>query len=114
MSDYIYAMSFVYLKVSSDTGPESDRAFIERNAIAQLSNCHKPDIDQSSSNWLGRDCDRERVRCSGLWNQNHVKEQYDASFLDNMEDWVMKTEPVWCAGIQRKSSFDKWNLAIPT
>ena len=94
VSDYICAMPFVYLNVSSDTGPKSDRAFIERNAIALLSNCHKPVIDQSSLNWLGRHCDRELVRCSGLWNQNHVKERYDASFLDTMEDWVMKTEPV--------------------
>ena len=94
VSDYICAMPFIYLNVSSDTGPNSDRSFIERNAIAILSNCHEPVIDQSSLNWLGRHCDRELVRCSDLWNQNHVKEKYDASFLDIMENRVMKTEPV--------------------
>ena len=94
VSDYICAMPFICLNVSSDAGPRSDRAFIERNAIALLSNCHEPVVDQSSSNWLGRYCDRELVRCSGLWNQEHVTEQYDASFLDVMENWVIKTEPV--------------------
>ena len=94
VSDYICAMPFVYLNVSSDSGRNRNRAFIERNAIALLSNCRESVINQSSLTWLGRHCDREPVRCSGLWNQNHVKEQYDASFLDVMENWVIKTEPV--------------------
>ena len=94
VSDYICAMPFVYLNVSSDSGRNRDRAFTERNAIALLSNCRESVIDQSSLTWLGRHCDRETVRCSGLWNQNHVKEQYDASFLDVMENWVINTEPV--------------------
>ncbi len=94
VSDKICAMPFVHLNVSSDSGPKNHRALIERNAIALLSNCQKPIIDQSSLDWLGRHCNREIVRCSGLWNQNHVKERYDASFLDIMENWVTKTEPV--------------------
>jgi hypothetical protein len=33
--------------------------------------------------WLGNYCNRVRVRKSGLWNQNHVEEDYDPAFLDN-------------------------------
>lgn len=94
VSNYICAMPFVYLNVSSNSGRNRDRAFIERNAIALLSICHESVIDQFSLTWLGLHCDREPVRCSGLWNQNHVKEHYEASFLDVMENWVTKTEPV--------------------
>ncbi len=94
VSDYILAMPFIYLNVSTDTGPNGHRALIERNAIALLSNCQNSIIDQSSLDWLGRHCNRELVRCSGLWNQNHVKDQYDASFLELMENWVTNTDPV--------------------
>ena len=94
ISDYICAMPFIYLNVSSESGANNNRAFIERNAIALLSNCRESVIDQSSLTWLGRHCDREHVRCSGLWNQNHVKEQYDVLFLDVMEIWVRRTEPL--------------------
>jgi hypothetical protein len=58
---------------------------IERNAIALLSNYGKAVIDPPSPDWLGRHCDRERVRISGLWNNNHVDEAYDPGFLDLME-----------------------------
>ena len=33
---------------------------------------------------LGARSDRERVRASGLWNNNHVDEGYDPAFLDEM------------------------------
>ena len=55
---------------------------IERNAIALLSGYREPAPDPPSSDWLGHLSDRERVRSSGLWNNNHVDEDYDSSFLD--------------------------------
>jgi hypothetical protein len=64
------------------------RGKIERNAIALLSNFNNPPLDPPSLHWLGRHCDRDRVRDSGLWNQNHVDESYDPVFLDNVERLV--------------------------
>ena len=69
-------------------GPDSQRDLIERNAIALLSHARTPAADAPSSRWLGTFSDRERVRTSGLWNNNHVEENYDASFLDAMERLV--------------------------
>ena len=85
VSKAIGAMPFLWLAVNDEPGPDSLRGYIERNAIALLSNYGKEPLDPASGNWLGRFCNRERVRTSGLWNQNHVDEQYDPAFLDTLE-----------------------------
>jgi hypothetical protein len=90
VSEVIGAMPFLWLAVEDRAGPKSERGYIERNAIALLSNYNKIPIDPPSDNWLGRDCDRERVRASGLWNQNHVEENYDPAFLDRFDGFISR------------------------
>ena len=82
VSKTIGEMPILWLAITDDPGPESLRGYIERNAIALLSNYNKPPIDAPSPHWLGNHCNREKVRHSGLWNQNHVDEDYDPTFLD--------------------------------
>ncbi len=85
VSATIGAMPFLWLDVDSlENGPNM-RSFIERNSIALLSNYSKPAQDLPSQNWLGNNCNREKVRVSGLWNSNHVDESYDPDFLDLLE-----------------------------
>jgi hypothetical protein len=84
VSAYIGAMPFLWLAALDGAGPLSLRGFIERNAIALLSNFNRPAIDPPSDDWLGKYSSRMHVRQSGLWNNNHVDEQYDPSFLDLM------------------------------
>lgn len=88
VSQVIAKMPFLWLGVEDDAGPKSLRGYIERNSIALLSNFNKPALDPPSQNWLGFDCDRERVRRSGLWNSNHVDEEYDSNFLGKFEELV--------------------------
>jgi hypothetical protein len=88
VSEVVRAMPFIWLSVDDEPGPASMRGKIERNAIALLSNFNKPPLDPPSLHWLGRHCDRDRVRASGLWNQNHVDESYDPVFLDDVERLV--------------------------
>jgi hypothetical protein len=80
-------MPFLWLAVNDEPGPQSMRGRIERNAIALLSNLNKSALDPASTHWRGRACVRggALVRDSGLWNQRHVNEVYDPSFLDVME-----------------------------
>ncbi len=84
VSSVLGEMCFLWLPIDDEAGPSSRRGYIERNAIALLSNYNKPPIDPPSQRWLGHHSDRERVRKSGLWNQNHVEEACDATFLDNL------------------------------
>ena len=65
VSVVIGAMPFLWLAVLDEPGPNSLRAYIERNAIALLSNYGRPQLDSPSCRWLGSQCNRERVRNSG-------------------------------------------------
>ena len=85
VSRHIRAMPFLWLEVGDEPGPRSERGTIERNAIGLLSGYREPALDPPSASWLGRFSDRDRVRRSGLWNNNHVDEYYAPSFLDAME-----------------------------
>jgi len=85
VSKVICAMPFLWLAIDDEPGRESLRGYIERNAIALLSNFEKEPLDPPSTGWLGHFCNRERVRKSGLWNQNHVEEAYDPAFLSCFE-----------------------------
>jgi hypothetical protein len=86
VGEVIRAMPFLWLGVDDEPGPQSRRACIERNAL--LSNYKRAPLDPASKSWLGHGCDRERVRCSGLWNWRHVDEQYDPTFLDELESRI--------------------------
>lgn len=88
VSLHIGAMPFLWLAVGDATGPDSQRGYIERNAIALLSNSRSQPLDAPSPSWLGHHCERERVRRSGLWNQNHTEEEYDPAFLDVLQQLV--------------------------
>jgi hypothetical protein len=88
VSEVIGNMRFLWLAIEDELGPESRRGYVERNSIALLSNYKKPPLDPPSPTWLGHYCTRERVRKSGLWNQNHVDETYDPTFLDTLTELV--------------------------
>ncbi|MDE0617457.1 MAG: hypothetical protein OXH87_07695 [Rhodospirillaceae bacterium] len=94
VSKAIGTMPFLWLEIDDEPGPDSLRGYVERNAIALLSNYGKEPFDPPSGEWLGRFCDRERVRISGLWNQNHVDEPYDPAFLETTERLIGEMEDV--------------------
>ncbi len=93
VSDYIRDLPFLWVRVDDEPGPESDRAYIERNVIALVSNYSKDSIDSRDSGWLGNASPCEEIYQSGLWNVNHVEERYDPAFLDRLETAVKKTSP---------------------
>lgn len=82
VSRYIGAMPFLVVPILDGPGPGSKRGYIERNAIALLSGYGAAGIDAPSSSWLGYSSARVRVCGSGLWNNNHVDEEYSREFLD--------------------------------
>jgi hypothetical protein len=88
VSGTIGNMPFLWLTIDDEAGPDSLRGCIERNSIGLLSNYRRSPLDPPSHDWLGRHCNRERVRGAGLWNSNHVDNQYDPAFLDILERLV--------------------------
>ena len=82
VSKHIGQMPFLWLDVDDSPGPQSLRGYIERNAIALLSNGGPGSNDPGSTTWLGRWAAAGAIRSSGLWNVNHVGDRYDLAFLD--------------------------------
>lgn len=93
VSAYIRELPFLWVDLDDEPSAESDRAFVERNAIAILSNCRKPTIDPRNECWLGHSSPVEEIRESGLWNINHVAESCDPSSLERLERAVEETTP---------------------
>jgi hypothetical protein len=91
VSRYIGEMPFLWVDVPDAPGPDSARGIIERGSIALLSNFRRASIDPPSRSWLGRFSDRERVRESGLWNNNHVDEEPELRFLDVLNWHIDRT-----------------------
>lgn len=90
VSRYIGSMPFLWLEVGDPPSAASERGIIESGSIALLSNFGRTPVDPPSSTWLGLDADREAVRCSGLWNVNHVADTPNPEFLDCFERWLRR------------------------
>lgn len=93
VSTYIRDQPFLWINVDDKPSADSDRAYIERNAIALLSNFDKPTLDPRADDWLGRHCRSCEIQESGLWNVNHVNEHYDSGFLDRLVEAIDHTTP---------------------
>ena len=93
VSEYIRRLPFLWVKIDDEPSPESDRAYVERNVIALVSNYAKESIDNRDEGWLGKDSPRDEINQSGLWNINHVTEEYDPAFLDLLSRTVDETTP---------------------
>jgi hypothetical protein len=90
VSEYMGAVSVFWINVPDPPGPESDRGYIERNAIALLSNYCCP-VDPASPGWLGNSSPSAEIRGSSLWNVDHVRNPYDHRFLSRLEEYVRCT-----------------------
>lgn len=93
VSEYLRRLPFLWVAVSDEPGPDSDRAYLERNAIALVSNYETESIDPRAADWLGSDSPSEKIRNAGLWNVDHVDESYDPAFLDRLAAAVDETTP---------------------
>lgn len=94
VSTYIREQPFLWVDVDDEPSADSDRAFIEQNAIALLSNFDDQMVDPRDDGWLGKYSRSREIRESGLWNVNHVEELYDLDFLNMLEDAVNDTSPL--------------------
>ncbi len=84
VSGEIGNMPFLWLEIEDEPSPNSMRSRIERNSIALISKFNM-EYGWGDENWLGIYSNRERVRNSGLWNNNYVGDEYDPTFLDDLE-----------------------------
>jgi hypothetical protein len=94
VSPFLRDQPFLWVALDDEPGPDSDRAFVERNAIALASNFDRRPADPRRSDWLGGYARSARIRAGGLWNVAHAEESHDPAFLDTLERAVERTAPV--------------------
>ncbi len=83
VSKYIATLPFLCLSADDKPSARSIRKVLEKNSIALLSNFNKAIvIDPPSEKWLGHYASNEFMSNSGLWNVDHVDEDYNSDFLD--------------------------------
>jgi hypothetical protein len=90
VSRIIGTMRVLWLDVPDEPGPNSERAYLERNAIALLSRVGLLDAT-GSPDWLGRSSGDWRIAASGLWNLNHVFAKPDAKLIERLSRAVADT-----------------------
>jgi hypothetical protein len=88
VSTYIGQMPFLWMNVPDDPSPTSNRAYLELNSIALLSNFECPRIDPPSPNWLGLQSSKRTIQESGLWNTTDVEKFHDPTFLGKLRAYV--------------------------
>ena len=88
VSEWIGAMPVLWLAVDDMHGKASSRGFLERNSIALLSSFSREPVDPPSNNWLGKYSEQQEIRESGLWNSEHVREDFAPKFLDLLATFV--------------------------
>ena len=90
VSEVIGAMTVLWVDIPDEPNSANQRATVEQNSIALLSN-HRSPIAPASEQWLGRFSPREEIRASRLWNVKYIDKSYDQAFLDILEQAVDRT-----------------------
>lgn len=90
VSRHVRSMPFLWLAVDDEREGMRDRAMIEAGAISLLSNGSGTTIDVASNKWLGHGARAMLVRCSGLWNVEHVQDEASDDFLDTLSGYLEK------------------------
>lgn len=93
VSAYIRDQPFLWVAIDDEPGPDSDRALVEQTLIALLSNVDGEQIDRRPAHWLGRHSRSPEIRASGLWNVDHVRDEYDPAGLDRLAAAIDDTHP---------------------
>ena len=83
VSRYLGRMSVLCLRIVDDTGPNSLRAYIERNSIGLLAG-----KEPASRSWLGSFTANPNIIRSHLWNVNHIDHAPERDFLKALENLV--------------------------
>ena len=88
VSEILGKMSLLWISIGDESGPSSDRAYLEKNVIGLLAGAGTGPVDLPTGIWLGRWSTRPSIRESGLWNVNYVGAWYDRFALDVLERYV--------------------------
>lgn len=92
VSDYIRDLPFLWVDIPGEPGSRCDRAKIERNLIALVSQIRRQSAGGVDADWLGYYSPRPEINQTGLWNIEHVNELYNPAIVDSFEEYIGEME----------------------
>ncbi|WP_232625273.1 hypothetical protein [Pareuzebyella sediminis] len=96
VSTYLHTLPFTVLEVPGPSSKDNDRAMIEENSIALLSNFERSAVDKCSNDWLGKYTKDSKVIRSGLWNNKCVeRKEISENYFETIERHLKKMKN-WC------------------
>lgn len=96
VSTYLNTLTFTVLEVPGPSSKNNDRAFIENNSIALLSNYDGLATDKCSKDWLGQYSRDSKIIESGLWNSRCVeRKEIEGNYFNTFEKHLA-TMNNWC------------------
>jgi hypothetical protein len=90
VSKVIGKMRVLWLEVPDEPGPQSDRAYLEQNAIGLLSRTYLLSGYRADS-WLGNYSRNVSIPLGGLWNLNHLNVIPSLDFTEIFSTYVDAT-----------------------
>ena len=90
VSKYLGELYVLLIAVPGPSNKNNDRAYLEQNLIALMSNSCRP-LDPPSCDWLGLNSAKREIRKSGLWNVNHVEQRIDPNYIGVLDYYVSMT-----------------------
>ena len=77
---YIAPMIVLWVEIGDERGQAA--CAVSSSATHRAADLCGRDVDPPSEHWLGHHAEAPEIRSSGLWNVNHVGEDYDPRLLD--------------------------------
>jgi len=92
VSEVISRMEVLMISFEDNDIEKQALRYIQKNAVALLSNWQKEVLDPPSPDWMGKFCSNVLVRDSGLWNTNGVMQRYDSSFIPKFKKIIEQSK----------------------
>jgi hypothetical protein len=94
VSDYIRKLPFLVVNVPGEPNPNCERALLEKNLIALVSQKRRGNPQLAVNEWLGEYSPHPEISQTGLWNIDYTGSLYSGDTVDTFEQYVEQTDPI--------------------
>jgi hypothetical protein len=94
VSEYIRNLPMLVVDVPGDAGPNSDRAWLEANLIALVSQHRRRQPELRPSDSLTAESEAPTVWRTGLWNIDHTDSLFDPTAVEKLQSYADATAEI--------------------
>lgn len=93
VSRYIRSLPFLYVSIPGEPEPGNDRDRIESNSIAMVSHFRRANPRLYKNDWVGHESPKPEIHQTGLWNIDHVTDDFSPAVVAELNDYIDRTSP---------------------